>query len=267
MPDNYCSQRFKTGEELDKALAAALCSCDDAARAEAAAARAEEIQSKVDETVSEALTQAKESGEFDGAPGQPGKDGKDGYTPQRGVDYWTEADKAEIKAEVGGGGVSSWNDLNDKPFGEAHGVLFDGHLQDSLNEAGDGWLGEMIVEDTSDNTLIVGETYTVTWNGVEYELEAVSLQGMPVVGNTVAVGGEDNGVPFVLGRDANNALGGGCIWVAALVDVPTDLTISGLYACKIEGLTVKPLDAKYIPTDVVRSIVNEVINDALSGEY
>ena len=25
---------------------------------------------------------------------------KDGYTPQRGVDYWTEADKAEIKAYV-----------------------------------------------------------------------------------------------------------------------------------------------------------------------
>ena len=27
-------------------------------------------------------------------------DGKDGYTPQKGVDYWTEADKAEIKGYV-----------------------------------------------------------------------------------------------------------------------------------------------------------------------
>lgn len=26
--------------------------------------------------------------------------GKDGYTPRRGVDYWTDADKAEIKAYV-----------------------------------------------------------------------------------------------------------------------------------------------------------------------
>lgn len=26
--------------------------------------------------------------------------GKDGYTPVRGVDYWTEADKAEIVADV-----------------------------------------------------------------------------------------------------------------------------------------------------------------------
>lgn len=34
------------------------------------------------------------------AEGDKGDPGKDGYTPRRGVDYWTEADKAEIKAYV-----------------------------------------------------------------------------------------------------------------------------------------------------------------------
>ena len=29
-----------------------------------------------------------------------GEDGEDGHTPERGVDYWTDADKAEIKAYV-----------------------------------------------------------------------------------------------------------------------------------------------------------------------
>jgi len=29
-----------------------------------------------------------------------GENGVDGYTPVRGVDYWTEADKAEIVADV-----------------------------------------------------------------------------------------------------------------------------------------------------------------------
>lgn len=29
-----------------------------------------------------------------------GDDGKNGYTPVRGVDYWTEADKAEMVADV-----------------------------------------------------------------------------------------------------------------------------------------------------------------------
>ena len=32
--------------------------------------------------------------------GAPGKDGEDGYTPVRGTDYWTDADKAEIKSYV-----------------------------------------------------------------------------------------------------------------------------------------------------------------------
>ena len=38
--------------------------------------------------INDALAQAKESGEFDGA------------TPVRGTDYWTDADKAEIKAYI-----------------------------------------------------------------------------------------------------------------------------------------------------------------------
>ena len=35
-----------------------------------------------------------------GSDGKPGKDGADGYTPVRGTDYWTDADKAEIKGYV-----------------------------------------------------------------------------------------------------------------------------------------------------------------------
>lgn len=38
-----------------------------------------------------------------GDPGEPGADGqpgKDGYTPQKGIDYWTEDDKEEIELHV-----------------------------------------------------------------------------------------------------------------------------------------------------------------------
>lgn len=38
--------------------------------------------------------------DFEGGSGEPGKDGEDGYTPVKGVDYWTEEDKAEIKSYV-----------------------------------------------------------------------------------------------------------------------------------------------------------------------
>ena len=37
---------------------------------------------------------------YDGKDGKDGEDGKEGYTPQKGTDYWTESDKAEIKAYV-----------------------------------------------------------------------------------------------------------------------------------------------------------------------
>lgn len=35
-----------------------------------------------------------------GADGKDGVDGTDGYTPVKGTDYWTAADKAEIVADV-----------------------------------------------------------------------------------------------------------------------------------------------------------------------
>lgn len=41
--------------------------------------------------INDALAQAKESGEFDGEPG---------YTPVKGKDYYTEADKAEMVSAV-----------------------------------------------------------------------------------------------------------------------------------------------------------------------
>ena len=51
----------------------------------------------VPEVINTALQAAKDSGEFDGAQGEPGPAGP---APVKGVDYWTEADKAEIKSYV-----------------------------------------------------------------------------------------------------------------------------------------------------------------------
>lgn len=48
-------------------------------------------ENKLDEAIDTALEQAKESGEFDG---------EDGYTPVKGTDYFTPADKGEIVSQV-----------------------------------------------------------------------------------------------------------------------------------------------------------------------
>ena len=40
------------------------------------------------------------SGSGTGPAGPQGPAGADGYTPVKGVDYWTEADKAEMVSDV-----------------------------------------------------------------------------------------------------------------------------------------------------------------------
>ena len=58
------------------------------------------------------LVQAKEAGLFKGAPG---------YTPRRGVDYWTEADIAQIKAYVD-------QELGDVELALDHIITMEDHL-------------------------------------------------------------------------------------------------------------------------------------------
>lgn len=51
---------------------------------------------QIQQAMKEALEVAKESGVFDGEKGEKGEAGKDGYTPVKGIDYYTDADRAEI---------------------------------------------------------------------------------------------------------------------------------------------------------------------------
>ena len=72
----------------------------------------QEVEQKIDEVsdiadeaieIAQSVRADADNGVFngkDGADGENGEPGKDGYTPQKGVDYWTEADKEEIKADV-----------------------------------------------------------------------------------------------------------------------------------------------------------------------
>lgn len=50
--------------------------------------------------VSEALTEAKQSGMFDGPAGPTGPRGPAGNTPAKGTDYWTTEDQRAIVADV-----------------------------------------------------------------------------------------------------------------------------------------------------------------------
>jgi hypothetical protein len=147
----------------------------------------------------------------------------------------------------------SWDNITDKPFGEETSVVFDGQFQTVQNSDGTVWMDEMYVEDTSDNTMIVGETYIIIWNGVEYELECFEEMNVPVVGNLALGGHENNDVPFALFRDVNNTMGMGKIWYVLLATMPADFTV---YTCKVEGAKVNKIDKKYLPDNLVSGLNN-----------
>ena len=118
----------------------------------------------------------------------------------------TETQKAQARENIGitpdmfegivVGPVTSWNDITDKPFGNAN------RLIKELNGVFSTVNPYATVYDVSKTTLTVGKTYIVTWNGVEYTTTCAIADDIPAIGNLDAVTGVgDNGMPFLIGRD------------------------------------------------------------------
>lgn len=131
---------------------------------------------------------------------------------------------------TGDGDMSSWNDLTDKPFGESDNAV----LLPKTPFAYNSYYGMPMIDGRLE--LSIGETYTVNWNGVDYACESFegAFNGMPLVclGNPVALGGTNNGLPFAVG-----CLDGA---IAAIpLDGSTSVTVG------ITGYGVVPMPAKY----------------------
>lgn len=139
----------------------------------------------------------------------------------------------------GGGGVSSWNDLKDKPFGEDTEVLFDQTVvfEGELDAV---WQMEQALP------ISVGDNVKVTFDGTVYESEAIDgdryMPGAVMFGNLADFGGEDNGAPFIAGTSAGLGL-------TMFMGEP------GTHAIKIENTVVQKLDPKYIPNGVGGGVV------------
>ena len=93
-----------------------------------------------------------------------------------------------------GGGVLNWDDLTNKPFEktvtEINLVSDEGFV---YNEDSGAFIGSLI------SVPVVGETYTINYNGTEYKLIAVETGGGILFGNLSALGeGEDTGEPFLM---------------------------------------------------------------------
>lgn len=147
--------------------------------------------------------------------------------------------------------TASWNDLTDKPFDTIEAIVFEGTFQDTYDETTSSWSGLTQLEDTSDTELIVGQTYTYTWEGKEYTSVCGVYEGVPAIGNAVAFGGTLDDQPVVIARDVDG-IHGTKRWVALILNTPTDPNVSGAYPVKIACVTIKHLDNKYL------SILNEI---------
>lgn len=134
----------------------------------------------------------------------------------------------------GSGGVTSWNDLTDKPFGETTTVKE--VLAECQPEMGDE--GAFVI-DSGAPVLTAGETYIVDWNGTEYACAVQDLSamqpGMFLLGNGANFGFAGNGEPFAI-------MGGGGTLQMMPLDGSTTLTIS----IRQEVTEVKKISGKYV---------------------
>ena len=147
----------------------------------------------------------------------------------------------------GSGGVSSWNDLTDKPFGMEIGDI--AILPETTIEVDpDG--GEVAIADVI--PVVVGNSYKVYWNGTEYPCIAggIDMDGVPLaaLGNLGAMTGEGmTEEPFLLiafPADIAAAVGAGVAVMALDGSTSATVSITG------QGEIVKKIDSKYLPDGI-----------------
>ena len=196
---------------------------------------------------------------------------------------------------VGGGGVSSWNDLTDKPFGEeADGTVkqldnkylepFEGIVaedllprvvsQTVLSDLGVYAISSKTTEDMfwKWNEGIEGNVF-VEFDGVTYECTPQRLTAMDngmAVGNCTAFGGVGNNEPFIAlvmpETNANGVATGAYYWaVAALTDTaPTEHTVRVFQPL---GEPKYMLKESCLPFNAIAAYIDNYIDEALGGDY
>lgn len=140
----------------------------------------------------------------------------------------------------GAGGVSSWNDLTDKPFYTSveFGEIVPSQSVEFSEKYGRGIASNFPPNDTK---LINGEEYTITWDGVEYKCTPFGMNGKLYLGNMgIMQGNEGTGEPFLM------VTSDGSSWQTIIEE-------AGTHTVGISGKTevVHPIDGKYLPTFVV----------------
>ena len=106
------------------------------------------------------------------------------------------------------------------------------------------------VDETLPNIEIVeGQTYTVKWDGTEYECVGFAFNSIPGIGNLSIMGaGDDTGEPFLYSYKTNEAYG---------QFVTLDTSATHTISVKTTDETIIPMSAELIPTMNVSAFTND----------
>lgn len=193
---------------------------------------------------------------------------------------------------VGGGsdGVTSWNDLTDKPFGENEdGTVkqLDNKYLAILNyeasgetdylpsytatntflELAGGISAFMLIPETTkevfDAWMANQDNVTVVYDNVTYNCAIQEIQGMKVVGNLASMGGTGNNEPFALGVIQEDADLYMWVIISTVDTAPTEHTVR-VYRDVPEKWLLKE---ECLPFDAIAAYIDDYIDEALGGDY
>ena len=129
-----------------------------------------------------------------------------------------------------GGGVTSWNDLTDRPFGEVKETIIP--QGEYVFEYIDGSGACMFPYSAN---LQVGDTASVHWDGTEYVTYISAVYGQIMLGNLAIVGADDTGEPFCA-----IVTGDGLV----VLDLVATETVTR--SISVTATSTKKLDTKYV---------------------
>lgn len=125
--------------------------------------------------------------------------------------------------------------------------------------------GMMHVITNSNDKLIIGNTYTVNFNGTDYLCVAFEAEGLVALGNQIVVDGiTDTGEPFVIAQDIDGSLIGASGFIMIVIDMPNpSVSTTVEYSVQIDGLTglIKTIDPIYLPDDIGSSLPEVTTDD------
>lgn len=180
------------------------------------------------------------------------------YNPETGA--WEYADGLVV---VGGGGVSSWNDLTDKPFYEESEEV-DIFAEQEITLTVEEGMGMYDVT-PAPFTLTEGDTYRVVSDGTEYTLVCESSNGVLALVNLIL---DENGdatigsFQIIYASPEVAATEGGVLGI-----VFYDSNESHTLAIYHNSTVIKTLDEKFLPMDVIDARIDAYIEEALGGDY